>query len=238
MRLPVMVICTITLFASAFAQPLSEPPDEVTVVVTGHVAFEVDGRPFEQDVTATYYPEDFGADHESESLRGILEAMAGSSLHDATWMSQTYEILGMTISVSDDLLVGIQLSGSGEEEGATDWDLHLGFEVHPETLAVGIEGTSRNRIQFNPSMPSRGSVFDFYVVDAEDGDMVIEVLDAAWIDERGFRIRGTFSGTATPNDLAPTLEGEVRIVGTFDLEWVDGGSAAMMLMDELQRQMD
>jgi len=209
------------LLATALAQPLVGPVEEVTTVVTGRVSFEVDGVAHEYEVMATYYPLDYGEDVANETARRFMRAVAGSSMHTVTWNSLIMEVMGMTIDISENLQVQVSADGPAVDEGLKRSSIGFSFEVDPETLVFDPSGSFS--LTFTPVLGEEAGLLDYFYANSDD-DLVMEAWDGAWITDRGFSIGGSFSGTLLPSDFAKVLEGQVSITGTFEFEWVDGGT--------------
>jgi len=224
-------VLILTFVASAaLAQPHTGPVEVVTVVPTGLLTLEVDGTSIEYQLTATYYPADYGANDPDGPVADTMRRLAGRSLHEATWSKQVMEMMGREFVISENLRVEIAASTAHDE--VDDLGVFsMVMPLEPETLAL--DPSERSSISFWP--PGQSGI-DYFEASSENSDLAVVIDEAAWQNGWGFTLRGSFTGTATANPGADSVQGSIRLVGSFEVQWVDGGGTEIdvpldMLMD-------
>lgn len=220
--------------SAAFAQPITAPVEEVTTVATGMLTLEIDGVSHEYQLSATYYPADYGSDEEEGAVGDMMRRLAGRSLHEATWSEQVMEMAGRQFVLSENLKVEVSASTTSAEVNDLG-RFSLVLPLHPETLVL--DPTERAVITYWPPQETGFAAVEYFEASSDGGNLTVEVVEAAWANEHGFSLRGSFTGTMVASPTAKVVEGQTPVTGTFEVSWVDGGGTEVdvpleTMMDE------
>jgi hypothetical protein len=222
MRHALALIVSMAAASIAHSQPVTAPVDEVTVVATGRLQVDIDGSPVEHEFTATYYPVDYGADEGDGAVGDTMRRLAGRSLHEATWSEQVMEMAGVRYVLSPNLRVELAVDTAYADVNYLG-RFSIVLPLQPGTLAI--DPSERAVVTYWPPQETGFEVADYFESSSDGGDLVVEIEEAVWENVLGFRLRGRFTGTASAGPRAEGVEGQVRLSGTFVVEWVDGGGA-------------
>ena len=195
---------------------------------TGELATVIDGQERQLHSYGTYVPEDVAEGVEDPQQRAILERIAGTEQHTATYMLMEEMALGGIVLTPATLWVALTFYFGGHDS-STPHGVTIQLSLDPATLELS--DPDQVEVSYYPSGPS----WDDYYALTEGGLTVTEVTV---VDETTLRIAGSFSGYFSHqtdfdrvHDPATAVEGE----GEFVVERVVGSQLALELLEEGSR---
>jgi hypothetical protein len=190
---------------------------------TGRIEAVIDGRPLTFVTSSSQVAEDAAEGVEDENVRAILEKVAGTEQHTATWMlTEPFEMAGMILLPSQ---MFASLDASAEPLGAVG-EFRIGFGLIQETLTLNPEADIDIRYY-----PESWGVSEFYAL--TEGTMQLERVEV--VDERTLAMHGTISGVlsfqpgySVEHNPADTLP----IEASFSIERVVGSKLLLEMLGQ------
>lgn len=209
-----LAITAAALLSLSFAQ---EPYE------TGSIDATIDGREIRAWTYATDVPADVADGVEDERQRAVLERVAGTTVHSASFMYQDPIMLGGMMLVDETIYVTFS-TRTGHPDGDSIDSLTIKFSLVPGTLELGDEVDIE--VTYYPS----GSSYDDYYA-LTDGSLVIESLEV--LDEQTMAISGTVSGLLSHQsdyDIMHNPADTLQIEARFDISQVKTSDTAYSLI--------
>ncbi|CAN5762154.1 hypothetical protein BH23DEI1_BH23DEI1_10320 [soil metagenome] len=189
--------------------------------VTGSVDTVIDGRTHTFGTSATRIADDAGAGVENAAARAMLERLAGTTQHTATWLVMEPIVMGgVVMFAAEDMFISITAYGEERSQFSLEFGLVL------ETLELSDPDDVEILVKY---FPERWGTSDFYAL--TEGALVIDLVER--VDATTLRIRGSFSGTLSFQEqytVAHNPADTRSIAGTFDILEVGGSSALDMVL--------
>jgi hypothetical protein len=190
---------------------------------TGLIDALIDGRPFSFATSSSKVPEDAAEGVENENVRAMLEKLAGTTQHTATWMiTEPFEMGGMILLPAQ---MFASLDASAKEIGGTG-EFRIEFGLVQETLTLNPEADIDIRYY-----PESWSVSEFYAL--TEGTMLLERVEV--VDGQTLAMYGTISGVLSfqpgysvehnPDDTLP-------IEASFSIEQVVGSQLLLEMLGQ------
>lgn len=190
---------------------------------TGTIDALIDGRQFTFVTSSSKVPEDVADGVEDENVRAILEKVAGTTQHTATWMiTEPFEMGGIVFAPSQ---MFASLDASAEPLGGIG-EFRIEFALDQETLTLDTEMDIDIRFY-----PESWSVDEFYAL--TEGTMLLERVEV--VDEQTLIMSGTISGVlsfqpgySVEHNPADTL----LIEASFSIEQVVGSQLLLEVLGQ------
>jgi hypothetical protein len=190
---------------------------------TGKVEAVIDGRQLTFVTSSSKVAEDAAQGVEDENVRAILEKVAGTEQHTATWMiTEPFEMAGMILLPSQ---MFASLDASAKDIGGTG-EFRIEFALDQETLTLDTEMDIDIRYY-----PESWGVSEFYAL--TEGTMLLERVEV--VDEQTLAMYGTISGVLSfqpgysvehnPDDMLP-------IEASFSIERVVGSQLLLEVLGQ------
>ncbi len=194
-------------------------------VSTGTLEAVIDGKGHTMRSFVTVVPEDAATRTSDPEARALLEKLAGTEQHTATWMiTDAFEMGGMVLLPAM-LFVNIGTRTS-EDATAKTGQIDMNFALDLDSLALDTESDIEVRF-----FPGSWSTTDFYAL--TEGALRLDSVKV--VDDRTLAITGTVSGTLSfqesysvehnPNDTLP-------FEATFSIERVVGSQLPLELLGQ------
>lgn len=190
---------------------------------TGAVDAIIGEGAFHAYTYATEVPADVADGEEDERVRAILEAIAGTTQHSASFMHVDEMKLGTTVLTPPTLYVTLS-TRTHHPERSDIGSFMLQFALDPETLELLEEADVE--LKFYP----RGSSYDDYYAFTEG---VFELLEVTVVDDVTLAVSGTFSGALsyqTDYDVVHNPDDALAVEGSFTVARVVSNDAAFKLL--------
>ncbi len=211
-----------TLLLGAASAQTRERTGTVDVVLGG------EARTFHTHVQKV--PENAAEGVENPDVRRMLERLAGTSQHTATWMAMEPIVMaGIVLYAAEELFITIGATVPMDAPGDVG-EISLEFELDRVTLALNDSEDASIDFRFFPA--SWG--FDAYYA-ASEGTFELLIDEVEQIDATTLRIRGSFSGTLSFQNsyqVAYNPDDTMSVSGTFDIEQVGGSSALELVLGD------
>lgn len=190
---------------------------------TGLIDALIDGRQHTFVTSSSTVPEDAAVGVTDENVRAMLEKVAGTEQHTATWMlTEPFEMGGLVLLPAQ---MFASLDASAKDTGGAG-GFRIEFGLIQETLALNPEADIDIRYY-----PESWSVSEFYAL--TEGTMVLERVEV--VDERTLAMYGTISGVLSfqpgysvehnPDDTLP-------IEASFSIERVVGSQLLLEMLGQ------
>jgi len=213
-----LVVFTASLLASfALAQGTSTETGALTAIIGGEERL--------LHSYAMYVPEDVADGVEDPQQRAILERVAGTEQHTATYMFMEGMSLGGMVLTPDTIWVALTFRFGGPDAGGPHGVL-LQFPLDPATLAL----LDPDQVEIS-YYPNGSSYDDYYALTA--GAMSLDFVEV--VDDVTLRIMGTFSGFMTHQTEYDVVHDEASAIearGDFLVDRVVGSALALELVEE------
>jgi hypothetical protein len=220
-RLASLTLVLALLLGAASAQT-RERTGTVDVVLGG------EARTFHTHVQKV--PENAAEGVENPDVRRMLERLAGTSQHTATWMAMEPIVMaGIVLYAAEELFITIGATVPMDRPGDVG-EISLEFALSKATLALDDSEDASIDFRFFPV--SWG--FDAYYA-ASEGMFELVIDEVEQVDETTLRIRGSFRGTLsfqTAYQIEYNADDTMSVTGTFDIEQVGGSSVLELLLDD------
>lgn len=217
LRFVVVLLASVLLFTTASAQG--------TWFQTGTLTTRIGGVEREHNTYGTLVPEDVAEGVEDPQQRAILERIAGTEQHTASYMLTEEMALGSIVLTPATLWVALTFYFGGHDSSAPH-GVTMQLPLDPVTLELS--DPDQVEITYYPSGPSWD---DYYAL--TDGSLTLTSVEV--VNETTLRIAGSFSGYFSHqteydhvHDPATAVEGE----GEFVVEQVVGSQLALELLEE------
>lgn len=191
---------------------------------TGELATVIDGQERQLHSYGTYVPEDVAEGVEDPQQRAILERVAGTEQHTASYkLFEGLSMGGVTIT-PDTLWLALTFHFGGPDATAPH-GVTMQVPLDPATLQVS--DPDQVEVSYYPNGPSWD---DYYAL--TEGEVMI--LSVEVVDELTLRVVGTFSGLFTHQadfDVTHNPEDALQGYGEFTVERVVGEALALELIE-------
>lgn len=190
---------------------------------TGAIDAVIGGTAYHAYTYATEVPADVADGEEDERVRAILEAVAGTTQHSATFKHMDEVTLGGMVLTPATIYVALS-TRTHHPDGTSIGSFMVQFALDPETLEL-VEDEAVE-FKFYP----RGSSYDDYYAFT---DGVFELHPIQVVDEATMAISGTFSGTLSHQsdyDVVHNPDDAVTVEASFTVSQVVASDAAFKLI--------
>lgn len=205
-----------TLFSSALAQNEFE---------TGSIEAQIGSRTIRAYTYATEVPADAAAGIEDERQRAVLERVAGTTVHSASFMHQDAFTMGGMVLVPETIYVTLSTRTDHPDGNSID-SLLITFSLDPETFELGDEA------DIEVSWYPVGSSFEEYYALTE-GTLTLDSLSV--LDAHTIALSGTISGQLTRQsgfDIEHNPAEALPIEASFDVQQVKNSDLAFELVTD------
>ena len=212
-----LLLAALLLSANAAAQYPSRQ--------TGTVTAEVDGRNVTAVTTATEVPANAADSATDENQRAILERVAGTTQHTASFALHEAFMLGGIQLTAERIWVTVSTE-TDHPDGSSFDSFLVQFALDPEKLQLIDEDEAE--ISFYP----RGSSWSDYYALTEGSLQLDEVVV---LDGQTLRITGSFSGLfshQTGFDITHNPADVLSVNATFELSEVGASDVTLNLLQE------
>lgn len=190
---------------------------------TGTLDAVIEGTSYGAYTYATEIPDDVADGVTDEQQRAILERVAGTTQHSATFMHQDAMVLGGMVLVPERIYVTLS-TRTDHPEGNSFGSFVVMFSLDPETLEPGDEADTE--IRFYPD----GIFADTFYALTEG---VLELTSLEVADPRTMSISGVISGHLSLQegyDIVHNPDDVLQIEATFTVDQVVSSSLAFELV--------
>jgi len=192
---------------------------------TGTLTTVIGGEERTLHTYGTYVPEDVADGVEDPQQRAILERVAGTEQHTATYQFMEGITMGSMVLTPDTIWVALTFRFGGHESSAPH-GVVLQFPLDPTTL--GLLDPDQVEIKYSPNGPSYD---DYYAL--TEGSLDITAVEV--VDETTLRISGVFEGFMTHQtgwDVVHDPDSATEAHGEFVVERVVGSQLALELIQD------
>lgn len=205
-----------TIFSLALAQDAYE---------TGSIDATIDGRTVRAWTYATDVPADVADGVEDERQRAVLERVAGTTVHSASFMHMEAITMGGITLMDETIFVNLS-TRTDHPDGNSVESLLVKFSLIPESLELGTEADIE--VSYYPDGVSYD---DYYAL--TDGVLTLDSLEP--LDASTMAITGTIRGTLTRQhdyDIVHNPDDTLQIDATFTISQVKGSDLAYSLITD------
>lgn len=194
---------------------------------TGTLTTVING---EQRLLHTYgmlVPEDVADGVEDPQQRAILERVAGTEQHNASYQYFDEMTLGGFVLAPAKIWVSLSFTFDGSNAGGPH-NITVQFPLDPATLEL--VDPDEVEVTYFPNGPSRS---DYFALTA--GTLTLEQVEI--VDDVTLRISGAFSGVMTHQtewDIVHDADSAIEAFGEFSVERVVGSQLALELIEGQQ----
>ena len=203
---------------------VSSPAQAQTTFNTGSLNLLLDDSETTLHTYASHVPEDAADNATSPEQRAILEKVAGTDQHTATFMRLGGISVGGVQITTPTLHVSMYFRDE-EERSSGVGGVDIEFALDPETLEL-IPAEDLD-VKYLPT----GSSFDDYYA-LTQGELAIDSVEV--VDEQTLAISGRFSGVLSLQEgflVAHNPDDTLRAEGTFVVDQVVGSAVLLELLD-------
>lgn len=192
---------------------------------TGSLAVALDGAETTLHTYATHVPEDAAERATSPEQRAILEKVAGTDQHSATFMYMAGMAVGGVQITPATIYVSLYFRADGERSSGVG-GVDVSFALDPETLAM-IEADDVD-VKY---LPTGSSFKDYYAL--TQGGLAIESVSV--VDGQTLSVSGSFSGVFSLQEgflVAHNPDDTIAAEATFEVQQVVGSDLVIDLLGE------
>ena len=192
--------------------------------LTGHLTLKLAGAESTLHTYATHVPEDAAERASSPEQRAILEKVAGTDQHSATFMRLEGISLGGVQITPTTLFVSLYFRADDERSSGVG-GVDVAFALDPETFEV-IESDDLD-VKYLPT----GSSFDDYYA-LTKGELVIATVEV--VDGQTLAISGGFSGLLSLQEgflVAHNPDDTLEVEATFVVDQVVGSDVVLEILE-------
>ncbi len=190
---------------------------------TGSIEALVDGQSYSAYTYATAVPDNVADGVTDEQQRAILERVAGTTQHSATFMHQDAMVMASIVLAPETIYVTLS-TRTDHPEGDSVGSFLVKFSLDPETLELREEADVE--VTFYPP----GSSYDNYYA-LTDG--VLQLTSLEVLDSQTMAISGVISGLLSLQSgyaIEHNPDDVLSIEATFNIEQVATSSLAFELV--------
>ncbi len=214
---------TIGIFVSAAFSIAAFATAQGETFRTGVIEAVVDGQNYSAYTYATEVPDDVADGVTDEQQRAILERVAGTTQHSATFMHQDAMVMASIVLAPETIYVTLS-TRTDHPEGDSVGSFLVKFSLDPEALELREEADVA--VTFYP----HGSSYDDYYA-LTDG--VLQLTSLEVLDSQTMAISGVISGLLSLQDdfdVAHNPDEVLQVEATFNIEQVATSSLAFELV--------
>ena len=192
---------------------------------TGAIDAVIGGATYHAYTYATEVPADVAEGEKDERVRAILEAVAGTTQHSASFMHMDEMTMGGMVLAPATIYVTLS-TRTHHPDGASIGSFMVQFALDPETLELVEDAVAE--FMFYP----RGSSYDDYYAFT---DGVFELHPIQVVDEVTMTLSGTFSGTLSHQsnyDVVHNPDDALAVEASFTALVVTNDTAFKLIMAE------
>lgn len=211
-----LTLASASLLSTALAQEVTR---------TGLIEADIAGRSVSAWTYASAVPADAAEGIEDENQRAVLERVAGTTIHSATFMHRDAMTMGGIVLVPETIYVNLSTRTDHPEGDSVDSVL-VKFSLDPETLTLGEE------TDIEVSWYPVGSSFSDYYALTEGS---LSLTSVTVVDGQTLALSGTISGLLsrqTGYDIEHNPDDTVAIEATFVIDEVKSSDLAYELVTQ------
>lgn len=192
---------------------------------TGTIQAEIGARNISAFTYATEVPADAAEGIEDERQRAVMERVAGTTVHSASFMHREAMTMGSIVLVPETIYVTLS-TRTGHPDGDSVDSLLIRFSLDPVTLELGDEADTEVRYY-----PVGSSYEEYYAL--TEGTLTLDSLTV--VDAHTMSLSGTVSGVLTRQfdfDIVHNPDDTLPIQASFTIEQVSSSDLAFELVTD------